>query len=51
MSWVNDLSRHSCYALVDEYRDAAHEVGPLTFCEDDSAFRPAIESYVEEYGR
>ena len=48
VTWANDPSRHACYASVDEYGDAAHEVERLAFCQNHSAFRPVMESWVEE---
>ena len=50
MAWANDRPQHACYASVDEYHDAAHEVECLAFCKDGSTFRPATESCVEEHG-
>ena len=50
VAWVNDPSRHACYASVDEYGDAAHEVECLAFCQNGSAFRLAMVSWVVEHG-
>ena len=48
VAWTNDPSGHACYASVNEYGDAAHEVERFAFCLSDSPFRPAMESWVQK---
>ncbi len=50
VAWANDPSRHACYASVDEYREAAHQIERFAFCQEHSPFRPAMESWFEKHG-